>query len=189
MRPVGKRLKSAILIDESNAIYQLHELGIKGIRSWRKFYEMVEDYLKANYGSKMSTDFNFYGTLPPKHVDEIKYNKRHKFLQALEHDEINVYRGVCYVKEETYVEKGVDVLICLDLYQFSVYKYDYVVVFSGDADFVPAIKRAKKNGTLVLAILGHNKAAFHLRSMVDVIIDLESIIEKLDQTTLIQKLS
>lgn len=189
MRPVGIRLKSAILIDESNAIYQLLELGIKGIRSWRKFYEVVEEYLKSNYGLKMSTDFNFYGALPPKHADEIRYNKRHKFLQALEHDGINVYRGTCYIQKDIYIEKGVDVLICLDLYQFSVYKYDYVVVFSGDADFVPAIKRAKKNGTLVLAILGHNKAAFHLRNMVDVTIDLESIIEKLDQTTLIQKLS
>lgn len=72
----------------------------------------------------MSTDYNFYGTLPPKHADEIKYNKRYKFLQVIEHDGINVYRGACYVKENTYVEKGVDVLIWLDLYQFSIYKYD-----------------------------------------------------------------
>ncbi|RRJ54873.1 NYN domain-containing protein [Paenibacillus oralis] len=187
MRPIGKRLKSAILIDESNAIHQLHDMGITGIRSWKKFYQVVEDYLKANYGDKMLTDYNFYGTLPPKQLDETKYNNRYKFLEALKHDGINVYRGECYFQDNRYVEKGIDLLIGLDLVEFAFYKYEYVVVFSGDADFVPAVERAKKNGTLVLALLGREKAAFHLRNIVDVVIDLEMIIDQLEPDTLIRK--
>lgn len=187
MRPIGKRLKSAILIDESNAIHQLHDLGITGIRSWRKFYQAIEDYLKENYGSKMSTDYNFYGTLPPKQLDENRYNNRYKFFEALQHNGINVYRGECYFQDNRYVEKGIDILIGLDIYEFAVYKYEYIVVFSGDADFIPAVERAKKNGSLVLALIGKEKAAFHLRNMVDEVIDLEMIIEKLDPGTLIRK--
>lgn len=187
MRPIGKRLKSAILIDESNAIHQLQFLGITGIRSWKTFYQSIEEYLKSNYGNKMSTDYNFYCTLPPKQLDEIKYNKRYKFFEALQHDGINVYRGECYLQENKYVEKGVDLLIGLDLVEYSFYKYEYVVVFSGDADFVPAVERAKKNGTLVLALLGRDKAAFHLRNMVDVVIDLEMIIDNLEPGIIIRK--
>lgn len=188
MRPISKRLKSAILIDESNAIHQLHELGINGIRSWKKFYEAIEDYLKENYGDKMSTVYNFYCTLPPKELDETKYNNRYKFFDALKHDGIHVYQGECYLNENRYVEKGIDLLIGLDLVEFSFYKYDYVVVFSGDADFVPAIERAKKNGALVLALLAREKAAFHLRNVVHVVIDLEMIIDKLEPGLLIPKI-
>lgn len=184
---MGIRLKSSILIDENNAIHQLHDLGIIGIRSWKKLYQAIEDYLKTNYGHKMSTDYNFYGTLPPKQLDETKYNNRYKFFEALQHDGISVFRGECYFQENRYVEKGVDLLIGLDIVQCSFYKYDFVVVFSGDADFVPAIERAKKNGTLVLALLGANKPAFHLRRVMDVVIDLEMIIETLDPEILIRK--
>lgn len=187
MRPVGKRLKSSILIDESNAIHQLRELGIIGIRSWRKFYQSIEEYLKINYGEKMSTDYNFYGTLPPKEIDETRYKKRYKFFEALQGDGISVFQGECYLQKNRYVEKGIDLLIGLDLVECSLYKYEYVVVFSGDADFVPAIERAKKNGTLVLALLGRKKLAFHLRNVVDVVIDLETILETLDPNILIMK--
>jgi len=187
VRPLGKRLKSAIFIDESNAIHQLHDMGIVGIRSWKRFYQVVENYLKTNYGSKMSTDYNFYGTLPPKQIDEAKYNNRYKFLEALQHDGINVYKGECYYQENKYVEKGIDLLIGLDLYECSFYKYEYAVVFSGDADFVPAVERAKKNGTLIFALLGRQKQAYHLRNMVDVVIDLEFIIDKLEPGTIIKK--
>jgi uncharacterized LabA/DUF88 family protein len=186
MRVVGKRLKSAILIDESNALHQLQDLGVGGFRSWKKFYQAIEQHLKNIYGNKMSTDYNFYGTLPPKgYVEESKYNSRYKFFEALQHDGINVFRGECYVHEGGYVEKGLDILIGLDVYEFSVYKYEYIVVFSGDADFVPAVERAKKNGTTVFAILGRNKPAFHLRNTVDMVIDLETIIESMDQEALI----
>lgn len=32
-------MKAAILVDENNAICQLHSLGIEGIKPWKKFYE------------------------------------------------------------------------------------------------------------------------------------------------------
>jgi uncharacterized LabA/DUF88 family protein len=186
MRVVGKRLKSAILIDESNALHQLHEIGVGGFRSWIKFYEAIETHLKRLYGQKMSTDYNFYGTLPPKGAaDENKFNSRYRFFEALHHDGINVFRGECYVQEDGYTEKGLDILIGLDIYEYSVYKYEYIVVFSGDADFVPAIERAKKNGSTVIAVLGRNKSAYHLRNTVDIVLDLEDIIESMDQNAII----
>lgn len=187
MRPVGKRLKSAILIDESNALHQLQDVGVGGFRSWKKFYLAIERYLKDIYGEKMTTDFNFYGTLPPKgHVEEAKYNSRYKFFEALQHDGINVFRGECYFQEDgTFKEKQLDVLMALDIYEYSVYKYEYIVVFSGDADFVPAVERAKKNGTTIFALLEKNKPAFHLRNMVHIVIDINTIIEGMDQQTLI----
>ncbi|MFD1131389.1 MULTISPECIES: NYN domain-containing protein [unclassified Paenibacillus] len=187
MRPVGKRLKSAILIDESNAMHQLHDVGVGGFRSWKKFYQSIEQYLKSNYGQKMVTDFNFYGTLPPKgHVEDAKYNSRYKFFEALQYDGINVLRGECYFQDDgSLKEKQLDVLMALDIYELSVYKYEYIVVFSGDADFVPAIERAQKNGSTVFAVLGKNKSAFHLKNSVDVIINLESIIQDMDKKTVI----
>lgn len=180
MRAIGKRLKSAILIDEANATHQLSDLGIAGLRSWKNFYFVIEAYLKETYGNKMSTNFNFYGTLPPKQFDETKYNNRYKFFEALQYEGISVSKGECYLQDNKYVEKGIDLLIGLDLVEFSLFKYDYVVVFSGDADFVPAVERAKKNGTLVFAILSRNKAAFHLRNTVDVVLELENLIEQLE---------
>jgi uncharacterized LabA/DUF88 family protein len=187
MRVVAKRLKSAILVDESNAMYQLHSIEVTGFKRWKKFYEAVEAYLKENYGDKMCTDFNFYGALPPKGFDENKYNNRYKFFEALQHDGIRVYRGQCYLQDGVLIEKGIDSLMALDVLEYAIYKFDYIIVFTGDADIVPAIERAQSKGSLIFAILARDKQAYHLRNIANIVIDLEDLIVKMEESSIVRK--
>jgi hypothetical protein len=50
-------------------------------------------------------------------------------------------------------EKGIDVWLALEAYDLAVHKrYDVLVLFSGDQDFVPLVRKINSIGTRVLAI-------------------------------------
>ncbi len=50
-------------------------------------------------------------------------------------------------------EKGVDVMLAVDLIEYAIKdKADILILFSGDADFVPAMKLAQKNNKEVLSV-------------------------------------
>lgn len=58
-------------------------------------------------------------------------------------------------------EKGIDVWLALEAYDLAVHKrYDVLVLFSGDQDFVPLVRKVNSIGTRVM-ILGVNLTADH----------------------------
>lgn len=136
-------MKAAILVDENNAICQLHSLGIEGIKPWKKFYESIHSILVHDYGL-CSVSYHLYGAIPPKYLDKDRHFLRKRFFRALQKEGIFTHLGFVYNSKDGFREKGVDMLLGLDVYQFSLEGYDLIFVFSGDSDLVPAIQRLKK---------------------------------------------
>ncbi|WP_180827429.1 NYN domain-containing protein [Bacillus sp. UMB0728] len=164
--------RAAILIDEMNAIKQIHKLGIEGINPWKVFFQTVEKI----YINK-PTDYRFYGAVISKSLDPERNRKRSRFFNRLSRDGIKVKEGFVVLDHKgALVEKGVDVQLSLDLLELSLKGFDEVIVFSADGDLVPAVHRAQRNGTIVKAILSKNVPAGHLSEAVDEIIRLEDVI-------------
>ncbi|MEK5183226.1 NYN domain-containing protein [Paenibacillus sp. FSL P4-0288] len=169
------------MIDDSNAYHQLRASGINGFTSWKSFYETVTVILKESFGEKMHVDYNYYGAEPPKERNRSRIQRRN-FFNKLRKEGINVYLGECQKQEDlSYIEKGVDILLALDIYQFSVYQYHYLIIFSGDSDFLPAIERAQRNGSHVIAILSKQIHAYRISKIVNEIIWLEDILDRMEQ--------
>lgn len=64
--------------------------------------------------------------------------------------EENLLDAIGNVKKK---EKGVDVLLSVDLVEYAIKnKAETLIVFSGDADFVPAMKLAQENKAEILSI-------------------------------------
>jgi len=180
-------IKAAILVDEINAMHQLHSLGILGIQPWKSFYEAVNSVLKTDYG-EVECDFLFYGAVPPRNVDERRYHDRTRFFDQLRRDGIKVQKGICQVDPQSgrLQEKGVDVLAALDIVDLARDHYNLLFIFSGDADLVPAIQRAKKYSKVV-AIVKEGWPAKHIRDNVDGIIPLELAVGLIDRKHIIPK--
>lgn len=172
-------MRAAILVDEINAVGMLHDLGIEGIRPWRKFYEALHSVLIRDYGD-CRVDYRFYGAIPPRHVDMERHFLRKRFFQALEKDGVQVHTGFCQASEGGLQEKGVDVMVALDLFQLSLDHYDLLFVFSGDADLAPAVQRAQEFGSKVVAILSDRQPATLIKKIVDGIVPLDAVIDLID---------
>lgn len=184
---IPARLKSAIMIDDSNAYHQIRASGIRGFSSWLKFYETVTMILKESFGAKMHVDFNYYGAVPPKEMNKLLHDRRRDFFNNLRRKGINIYLGECQMQDdESYNEKGVDILLALDIFQFSVYQYHYLIIFSGDSDYLPAIERAQRNGSHVIAILSREVQAYRISKIVNEIYWLEDIIERMEEKYIIR---
>lgn len=102
-------MRAAILVDEINAISQLHNCNIEGIRPWKRFYEAIHSILVHDYGD-CHVSYHMYGAIPPKHMDKEKHFLRKRFFEALEKDGINTRKGYCFSSEEGFQEKGVDMV-------------------------------------------------------------------------------
>lgn len=84
----------AILIDEGNAMQQLQQVGIHGLKRWKSFYHSIESRLKADFHDDIEVSYHFYGSLPPKHYDRNRYFDRKDSLidcLSMELTSIKVY--------------------------------------------------------------------------------------------------
>ncbi|KIV58927.1 hypothetical protein AM501_24005 [Aneurinibacillus migulanus] len=179
-------MKAAILIDEINAMAQFHALGIEGIRPWKHFYDALASILRAEYGEELSVNYRMYGAIPTIEMDSERHYTRKRFFNALQRDGIHVRQGYCYQNENGLVQKGVDMLMGLDLFELSQQQYQLLFVFSGDSDFIPAIHRAKERSK-VIAILRDNQPANLIKEHVDAYVSLEDIISILSEEHIVHR--
>ncbi len=179
-------MKAAILVDEINAVSQLHALNIEGIRPWRKFYEAIHSILVHDYGD-CHVSYHFYGAIPPLYLDRERHFLRKRFFDALQKDGIQTHRGFCFNVKGVLQEKGVDVMVSLDLFEFSLNHYDLLFVFSGDGDICPAVQRAQANGSTVIAILGEQQPATLMKRLVNGVVPLEAVIDLIEDKYLIPR--
>lgn len=182
-------IRAAILVDEINAMHQLHSMDILGIRPWKAFFEAVNSVLLSDYG-EVDCHYHFYGAVPPKEIDERRFYDRTRFFDALRKDGIKAQKGICQPDPTSgkLQEKGVDVLAALDLVEMARNQYDLLFIFSGDADLVPAVQRARKYSKVV-AIIKDGWPAKYMRENVDGVIPLELVVGLIDQNHLIPKVN
>jgi len=116
-----------------------------------------------------------------------KFYLRKRFFSALEKDGINVHIGYCQPFGGALQEKGVDMLVGLDLFQFSLNRYDLLFIFSADGDLCPAVQRAQEHGSKVVAILSERQPATLMKKLVDGVVPLEAVIDLIDDKHLIRR--
>lgn len=162
---------SAILVDEMNVIGQLHRIGIEGIQPWSAFYKAIQDFIG------FPTENHFYCSNVPELMNT-RYQKRGRFFRALERDGILVHEGFSVLdSKEKLVEKGVDVMLGMDISLFALDGVKDIIVCSGDSDLVPAIERAKFYGSRVHVVVSKNIPATRIIDAADVIIRLEDVLK------------
>ncbi len=82
----------------------------------------------------------------------------------------------------TYVEKGIDVHIAIDMVHLaSQNNYDVAILVSGDTDFLPAVKLAKKFGkhVTVAAFVDDNNTCIHFQHTASSFMDLHHHVPQL----------
>lgn len=163
--------RSAILVDEMNIMGQLHRIGVQGINPWNAFYESLQRYI--GYPSEK----HLYGANVPELTHPERHTKRAGFFRALGRDDIQVHEGFTVVSDgNKFIEKGVDVMLAMDLAIFAMDGTQDIIVCSGDSDLVPAIKRAQMYGARVHVVVSKNIPAAMITEIADVVIRLEDVL-------------
>lgn len=172
--------KASILVDENNAMMQFHKIGIEGINPWVSFYETVEKHIKAILNVE-EVSYHMYGAIVPKGIDIDRHHTRKRFFKALIRDGINVHKAFCLPNAATQVleEKGVDMLLGLDILEKSKAGVKHLYVFSGDTDLIPAVQRAQASGSKVTAIISKLQPAVLMRRYANSVLFLEDIIKEI----------
>ncbi len=113
----------------------------------------------------------FQGT-PPKEEQERKKAGYDKFISKLDLSGIKVREGRCQMIDNEYTQKGVDVLLSIDLVR-QAEKIKNFILIACDTDFVPAIKdiREKDKVKITLYYFRDNDPRFsmsdHILSVCD----------------------
>jgi uncharacterized LabA/DUF88 family protein len=168
--------RAAILVDELNAMEQLHELGIQGFKRWNVFYRTIQQILADQYGVVEVSNL-MYTASPEKSMDLQRYHMRLRFFNALGRDGIDVKLGHMYERHGRLQQKGVDMMLGLDLFQLSQQKIPLLFIFSSDGDFAPAIEKARENGSRVIAMVSEKRGAESIRQYADEVLTLETFLK------------
>jgi uncharacterized LabA/DUF88 family protein len=170
---------ASILVDEINAMNQFHSMGIEGINPWLTFYETTEKHIRAKTLGVNEVDYNIYGAVIPRTIDTDRHHTRKRFFKALVRSGINVHKAFCLPNAETskIEEKGVDMLLGLDIVAKAQAGIKHIYVFSADTDLVPAVQRAQTIGSKVTAIISQNQAGEIMRRYANHVLFLEELIK------------
>ena len=138
-----KSEKVAVFIDGNYLNTKLHQHGIHVENLDLKLFS---DLLCAG-----CYRFRTYYYDGKPHEDFPKKNEIEKFQESLKTLPRFVVRlGRVLKSEKGYRQKGVDVLLAIDLTEISVSRaVDRAVIVVSDTDYIPAIKKARDNFTLV----------------------------------------
>ncbi len=94
----------------------------------------------------------YYNATVPETVDPERYRSQQRFFARVEATPYVIMRlGRLKPRGDTFVEKGVDVLIAVDMLRHAVRdNYDVAVLVSGDGDFAEAITAVTDMGRNVI---------------------------------------
>ena len=160
----------AIFIDGSNLYHSLKRYNIK-----TKFEEII----RKVETKREIVDIFYYTALLDKSIDENRYRKHKRFLDKIK--KIPNFNVVLCTLRKMILEngsvdfaiKGDDVYLATDLIKGSYESlYDVAIIISGDADFVPAIRLAQKNGKKVINAFFPKSSSYQLRNCCDGSINL-----------------
>jgi len=101
--------------------------------------------------NELHTIYYYNATLPHTH-DPDRYKRQQQFFARVQRTPRVIMRlGHCRTRGGVLVEKGVDVLIAVDmLIHASRGNYDVAVLVSGDGDLVPAVQAVTELGRIVI---------------------------------------
>lgn len=161
-----KEKKVYLFVDGSNLYGGQYELfGPKNYLSFSKFIKEVENRLKVKFSKIMFyTSFSPKKEQPSQKAKLFLKNEGLFYKKVRETKKVSFFLG--YRSKTSGKEKEVDVKLAVDIVNFShLDKYDELFLISGDADFMHALKiakrRKKKISIIALENRIPNRFAFH----------------------------
>ncbi len=168
--------RAAIFIDGSNLYHNLKRYGIKAT---------FEEIISKIETRREIVDVFYYTALLDKSVDEKRYSEHKKFLDKLKLIS-NFHVVLCNLRKiiiddgsADFALKGDDVHLAVDVVKGSYENlYDVAIIVSGDADFIPAIELAKRNGKKVVNAFFPKSSSYLLRNCCDGSINLKKALTR-----------
>ncbi len=136
------------------------------------------NYLKQVVSLKWkSTDLR----INVERTDRDIHANRSTFFKALRDRGVNVLEGIAVrsAKKNNRVEKGVDVLVALQIYKEALNGARDIIVCSADSDLVPAVMEAQALGVRVHVVMSDYTPGCELSSIADRVISLETIVQSM----------
>lgn len=166
----------AIFIDGSNLYHNLKRFDIK-----TKF----EDIIKRVETKREIVDIFYYTALLDKSINEEKHKEHRRFLDKIKKISnfnivlCNLRKVILSDDSVDFTIKGDDVYLATDLIK-GAYEdlYDFAIIISGDADFLPAINLVRKNGKKVINAFFPKSSSYQLRNCCDGSINLKKALNK-----------
>ncbi len=174
----GGYLKNAILRDlmrrkdiSDNPVLLSTFIKLFGEKYWDSFSDIAVSRI-LYYDAIVPSDRD-----PNKHSEMLRFFKELKF--QLDHFDVKL--GDLIPTKEGYRQKGVDVLISIDMtIKAFLNHYDVAILVAGDRDFVPAVNAVREfTGKMVYCIYAYNHIAEELLGEVDVHVPV--VKEELDE--------
>ena len=111
----------------------------------------------------------YYTALPDQRLHPDRYAKQMRFLDALrEKPYFTVILGRLESRGNTYVEKGVDIALAVDMLQMAYSDaYDTAILVSGDGDLSKVVEIVQRMGKHVENASTPSCLSYHLRNVCD----------------------
>lgn len=172
-------IKAALLIDENNLVSQLKMMGIQGLHPWGSIREVMKELLEREYGPT-EVVCHYYGAAAPLNKNINEHYNRKRFFQALRKDNIIVHEGRCINNNSKWEEKGIDVMIGLDVVELSRTQ-NIIFLFSGDSDLAPAVERVKRP-CKVVSVISNQLSSRWIKKASDSVLPLEALMAIIDNS-------
>ena len=117
----------------------------------------------------------YYDAVFKQEWDLARYQSQQQYFHRLQsQNNVELRTGRLEGYPSNLREKGVDVLLSVDLIRFGLSNsYDCALLITADGDYVPAIQLVKDMGKIVCNSYFQNRASFHIRKICDQFIPLE----------------
>lgn len=152
----------AVFIDGSNFYHGAKRSGFEYRINFHKF--------STELAKGRNLIRTYYYTAPLNQKDDPDgYRRQQKFFQSLHNAEsLTLKLGRLEKRGGTYVEKGVDVAIAVDMMAMAhSNSIDVFYLVSADADFVPVVEEIKRLGKKVFNVYFAKGVSYHLRGICD----------------------
>ena len=154
--------KVAVFIDGANLLHGL-------TNDFNRIDVDFERLVAKLIGDRSLTRVYYYTALPDQTVDPERYAKQQRFLDALKKKPyFSVVLGRLEPRGESYVEKGVDIALAIDLLDLAYHQtYDTAILVTGDGDFSKAVEIVQRMGKHVENACARSCLSNHLQTTCD----------------------
>ncbi|MFY0519295.1 NYN domain-containing protein [Lysinibacillus sp. UGB7] len=167
-----KNINIPVIIDEMNVIHQLHRINVHGL-SWTSFYKTLSYYANSNV-------IPYFACANVESQEKVIHSNRTTFFNALRERGVNVLEGFAVKASKNHrIEKGVDVLVALQIYKEALKGARDIIVCSADSDLVPAVKEAQDMGVRVHVVMSDYTPGCELSTIADRVISLETVVQSM----------
>jgi uncharacterized LabA/DUF88 family protein len=155
-------MKTAIFIDGGYISKILkkesHNISVDYEKLVKELVPVKDNLLRTYY-----YDCEPYQSSPPTDDEKQRFSKSQLFHHKLKSlSKFDVKLGKLQKIKDTFKQKGVDVLLSIDLVELSlINKIDNAILIAGDSDYIPAITRVKAHGVTVHLYHSQNTSEYH----------------------------